>query len=351
MALLSLGSLQVEVREWFASLIPRRFAHRQIALGAAGKVVELLEEILATARKVTPTCPDRRTSTKKIMTAFNAFVVWATAQKQRNGTVEFGGYHNTGPGGVAFLWAHQVGEELIYALDWEAELHCKGRSQLDMIGGAFVGIARLQSIWPWLVDCCATATYAKVPAVIPRAVLFKPNPPEVLLHLLQGLAVKAPLMVEVGVDVGQTSEFLLEAMPNLTLFGVDPYPGFYDNQRSGERRDKMGGEEAFSEALARYKRFPLRARLRREASASAAAMWKEEKLPDLVFVDGEHDFESCARDIRSWSQLVPPGGVVAGHDYRAGVEGVPRAVHALIPESATLHLGPHGVWWWRVPPR
>jgi len=277
MALLSLGSLQVEVREWFASLIPRRFAHRQIALGAAGKVVELLEEILATARKVTPTCPDRRTSTKKIMTAFNAFVVWATAQKQRNGTVEFGGYHNTGPGGVAFLWAHQVGEELIYALDWEAELHCKGRSQLDMIGGAFVGIARLQSIWPWLVDCCATATYAKVPAVIPRAVLFKPNPPEVLLHLLQGLAVNAPLMVEVGVDVGQTSEFLLEAMPNLTLFGVDPYPGFYDNQRSGERRDKMGGEEAFSEALARYKRFPLRARLRREASASAAAMWNEEK--------------------------------------------------------------------------
>ena len=53
-----------------------------------------------------------------------------------------------------------------------------------------------------------------------------------------------------------------------TRFGVDPYPGFYDNQRlfectfavaleqstwappiasrSSERRDQMGGEEAFS---------------------------------------------------------------------------------------------------------
>ena len=29
--------------------------------------------------------------------------------KVRNGTVEFGGYGNTGPGGVAFLWAHQAG--------------------------------------------------------------------------------------------------------------------------------------------------------------------------------------------------------------------------------------------------
>ncbi|CAE7223591.1 unnamed protein product, partial [Symbiodinium natans] len=290
MALFGIGTLQVEVREWFASLIPRRFAHRQIALGAAGKIIDLLEEILRIGRVGSPTCAQRQTWTRKIMTAFNTFVVWAAAQKQRNGTVEFGGYGNTGPGGVAFLWAHQVGEELIYALDWEAELLCHGKSQLDMIGGAFIGIARLQSIWPWLVDCSAAATYAKVPAVIPHSVLFKASPSEVLLYLLESLEEEDPLMVEVGVDVGQTSEFLLDAMPNLTLLGVDPYPGIYNQQRSSERRDKMGGEEAFSEALARYERFPSRARLWREASATAAAKWDQEKLPSLVFVDGEHDF-------------------------------------------------------------
>ena len=34
------GPLQIQVREWFASLIPRRFAHRQIALGAAASRLE-----------------------------------------------------------------------------------------------------------------------------------------------------------------------------------------------------------------------------------------------------------------------------------------------------------------------
>lgn len=44
---------------------------------------------------------------------------------------------------------------------------------------------------------------------------------------------------------GQTSEELLEALPNLTILGVDPYLGRYNGQESRERLDGMGGEEAF----------------------------------------------------------------------------------------------------------
>ena len=50
-------------------------------------------------------------------------------------------------------------------------------------------------------------------------------------------------MVEIGVDRGQTSELLLNALPNLTLLGVDPYPGRYNGQISADRLDQMGAEE------------------------------------------------------------------------------------------------------------
>lgn len=51
-------------------------------------------------------------------------------------------------------------------------------------------------------------------------------------------------MVEIGVDLGQTSETLLQALPNLTLLGVDPYPGLYKGEHSGERLDSMGSEDS-----------------------------------------------------------------------------------------------------------
>ena len=50
-------------------------------------------------------------------------------------------------------------------------------------------------------------------------------------------------MVEIGVDRGQTSELLLNALPNLTLLGVDPYPGRYNGQISADRLDQMGAVE------------------------------------------------------------------------------------------------------------
>lgn len=37
---------------------------------------------------------------------------------------------------------------------------------------------------------------------------------------------------------------------------------------------------------------------------------------DLLFIDGDHRYESVLRDFRLWSPLVKPGGVIAFHDYR-----------------------------------
>ncbi|CAJ1372203.1 unnamed protein product [Effrenium voratum] len=338
------GSLQIEVREWFASLIPRRFPHRRIALTAAEHGRRLLSELQVAGSPERPTCAQRAGATRRVMAAFRAFAAWATALPRKNGTVNFGHHEGMGAAGVALIWMNQVSEELLYALDWRRELLCEGTSQLPSLGGCFMGIARMQTTWPWLVDAVAAASAGRVRAAVPAPVLFAPQPSQVLLHILGS----GNLMVEVGVDKGQTSEELLEALPNLTILGVDPYLGRYNGQESRERLDGMGGEEAFRQAAQRYSRFQGRARLWRQRSAAAAAGWTG-PAPDLVFIDGEHDFESCAEDLRLWAPLLTTGGVLAGHDYRAGEQGVVRAVHQNLPDGATLHLAPHGVWWWYVP--
>lgn len=48
-------------------------------------------------------------------------------------------------------------------------------------------------------------------------------------------------------------------------------------------------------------------------SGRAAKQWKQQV--DLVFVDGEHSYKGVEKDLRLWSKLVKPGGLLVCHDY------------------------------------
>ncbi len=51
--------------------------------------------------------------------------------------------------------------------------------------------------------------------------------------------------------------------------------------------------------------------------------------PDMVFVDGDHEYDSVKRDILMWKQRLAPGGLLCGHDR--DWEGVRRAIDELLP--------------------
>lgn len=336
------GRIHIEVGDWFKALIPPRFPQRKIALTAAEHTTRVLRQILP-AFTPEPSCAHRAATARNVMAAFRAFATWAVALPRKNGTVTFGGHEHMGASGVALVWMNQVSDELLN-FDWRKELLCQ-ENPLSNLGGGFLGIARLQT-WPWLVDAVALATAGHLRAVVPDAVLFARSAAEVLVHILQ-LQGQEPFMVEIGVDRGQTSELLLNALPNLTLLGVDPYPGRYNGQVSADRLDQMGAVENMRMAVARFAQFNGRGRLWRQRSDVAARGWMG-PAPNLVFVDGEHDFESCVSDVQLWTPRLQPGGVIAGHDYSASSHGVVRAVQHLLPDGRSLYLGPHGVWWWYV---
>lgn len=52
----------------------------------------------------------------------------------------------------------------------------------------------------------------------------------------------------------------------------------------------------------------------------------EPAFVDMVFIDGEHDYQSVKADIEAWAPKVKPRGILCGHDYTQAHREVREAV-------------------------
>lgn len=75
----------------------------------------------------------------------------------------------------------------------------------------------------------------------------------------------------------------------------------------------------------------------RQSSENGAQNWgkREDKRIRLLFIDGDHSYEECKKDISIWSPFLVPGGVIALHDYsvadhQGDIYDVTRAVYDTI---------------------
>jgi predicted O-methyltransferase YrrM len=143
----------------------------------------------------------------------------------------------------------------------------------------------------------------------------KPNRKYFLRHLIEQN--NFTTMIEVGVRDGRTTFYLLDNIPNLTIYGIDlNVELFYNNtvkEKYGTRLVAIQGD-----------------------SSQVA-----EKCPsvDLVFIDGNHSYEGCKKDIIAYASKVKPNGILSGHDY--DFVGVNTAVNELVD---AFDVGPNNVW-------
>jgi hypothetical protein len=130
--------------------------------------------------------------------------------------------------------------------------------------------------------------------------------------------------VEVGVDEGAFSDYLLTHWRGQKLISVDAWmemqPDEYTDTCNTSQASMQEKYEGTRELLARHGE---RSEIRRELSVAAAATMAAGAL-DFVYLDARHDYEGVTEDLEAWFPLVRPGGVMAGHDYNDGVfvEGV-----------------------------
>jgi len=160
---------------------------------------------------------------------------------------------------------------------------------------------------------------------------------------------------EIGVFAADLSARLL-ARPDLSLVMVDSWEGggsAYEGD-SGDWHAGLSQEQQDAyQALARQRVVFAgdRAHVMAQRSEAAAASIADGFL-DFVFIDADHSYEGCARDIAAWWPKVKAGGFIGGHDYENDgfpKFGVKRAVDEFAAPLGAPELGENFTWFVRKP--
>lgn len=171
-----------------------------------------------------------------------------------------------------------------------------------------------------------------------------------ILSRLEG--VENPKGAEVGVFAGDLSKRLL-ARPDLHLTLVDSWtaehPEDYAESEDFHSNLTQEQQDEFYRLTCDSVYFAhKRVKIIRRDSLEAAKEIPDESL-DFVFIDANHSYEGCKKDIEAWSKKVKKGGLIAGHDYENTDYpkfGVKRAVDEMFTPSQ-LELGENFTWFVR----
>ena len=150
-----------------------------------------------------------------------------------------------------------------------------------------------------------------------------------------------PVGLEIGCDIGDTTEFLLDSKKDLNLISIDPYENYVDwNGRPLNER-----EEVLRRMMERMKVFGDRFTLIRKTSDDAVDEFKESQF-DFIFIDGLHTYEQLSKDCGNYYKFLKPGGIFSGHDFTA-IEGVNRAANEFATKVDKKILTTEcDVWYW-----
>lgn len=146
------------------------------------------------------------------------------------------------------------------------------------------------------------------------------------------------VVVEVGCWMGITTRELAAVTPG-KVYAVDTWEG------SAEHKALLAGKDAdflFRNFQGNVNGHQNVVPIRRH-SVNAAEEFKAMGIcPDMVFIDAAHDYENVKADILAWREVLAEGGLLCGHDFDQGRDGVVNAVRELIPNPKT---GPGSIWY------
>lgn len=141
-------------------------------------------------------------------------------------------------------------------------------------------------------------------------------------------------IAEIGVWKGDFVQGILWACPDVTEYwAIDPWHRLEGYPES--RMAKMPEEEwsqLYLEVAKGMMRYPA-LKLLREESVTAATMFPDGYF-DLVFIDGNHDYEPVLEDNKAWYPKIREGGMMTGHDYIKRIPGVRKAVNEFWGDKA-----------------
>jgi hypothetical protein len=155
--------------------------------------------------------------------------------------------------------------------------------------------------------------------------------------------VSKPVGIEVGTADGTTTAYLLKTIPDLTLYGIDPYTDYID--WNGGKIISAENERVYNERTFTFKDRLTHLRI---TSDEAVGHFDNESM-DFVFIDGLHEYQQVKTDIENYWKKVKKGGVLIGHDF-AMIEAVNKAVNEFSDKvGLEIQNAQQDLWYIRKP--
>jgi hypothetical protein len=145
--------------------------------------------------------------------------------------------------------------------------------------------------------------------------------------------------VEIGVWRASGTMALLDKMPNLKLYSIDPW--LHQKGRGYEMEGEQDGQDlSFRVAFKRLKKYGARSVLLRMGSDDAIS--KINELLDFVWIDGDHNEDQVRRDIINWRPKIKKRAIFCGHDWH--LKHIRKAVLELVGEPT---FGDDDIWYFK----
>lgn len=152
-----------------------------------------------------------------------------------------------------------------------------------------------------------------------------------LFILTSKIKSERPVICEIGTWKGKSSYIFATALKSKggLLYSVDPFNG------DGDIASKKSYQEEIvkmdTTLLQNFKNTLKKFDLSRHVvilpfqSEEARSKFREQQI-DLLFIDGNHDYNYVEKDYKLWASLIPPGGKIILHDVKAKHVNGPKRV-------------------------
>ena len=148
---------------------------------------------------------------------------------------------------------------------------------------------------------------------------------ENLPNLLNNLSLNG-IGVEIGVNNGEFSDFLLSNWNCQKLYSVDPWKN-YDDYSDAYNKDQKILDKKYSKTKQLLSKFNSRSEIVRLPSVEASELFPDSFF-DFIYIDAAHEYKFVKEDIDAWLPKLKPNGIIAGHDF------VPDGTYYFKPVSA-----------------
>ena len=133
--------------------------------------------------------------------------------------------------------------------------------------------------------------------------------------------------IEIGCFKGEFCCSLLEEFDNLSMITIDPSPFWLD--------------------VIQHKVMNRLWIINLPSDIAINLLRLDNRLYDFLFIDGDHSYEQCKKDIMNYYHLVKDGGIVAGHNYHKDPNSAHPGVHKAVDEifDNKVNFQSDYIWW------